>query len=560
MSEYSVSQQRTYQQWFLPTTILVLSLFAVALSSIAYTDSQNTNSYLMDLTVTEDASAGRIAQSIATTNRVTKQTIPYTDYTELGNVNMEDPSCTTEQYLNYAQNRVITTASGWKFAQKSGLEMVGRFSTNVEVKSAKPITLDTEKLFINNIEFIPGQGAGQKGDTGQKGETGDVGSPGPTGEKGEQGIQGTKGVQGVASVEAGDDGNDGFDGNVGNTGAKGATGEPGDVGDDGFLFNDPIMFESVADMNLVTGAEGEFAVIEANPGPGADDGKLYVFDDTTWLHLTTLSTPGADGDQGIQGNTIDGARGQKGEPGIDGSPGLDGIQGVPGQPGPRGDTGLAPSIGYTGIQGDQGDQGPVGEVGDDWEWTPANARAALQLTLSNVELSADSIGGTRVLECDILSPTYRGFVQVGYAFACPENSSGVCDCPTEPTHFEWFEIKSSVQRIYITSDVVDVDQPTKVYFELDNGLGSRMSDCVEIVQPTSIVQGEFNNLTGQTLPSVLLNIYVNECPVGQTMTDTSGRWSYVSSDTLYTGDLVTVIPVDRTYTYGINISSQIAMV
>ena len=103
--------------------------------------------------------------------------------------------------------------------------------------------------------------------------SGAQGLKGPSGEKGKKGELGT----------------------IGNTGVKG---EPGTD------FRIKYIFASIASMTA--GSLGDFALIDSGTGgAGADDGKLYFYNGSSWVYLSNLTSGvnivGPKGEVGIQG-------------------------------------------------------------------------------------------------------------------------------------------------------------------------------------------------------------------------------------------------------------------
>lgn len=531
--------------WFWPMTMLLLAILAVVLSSLALADSNevaNDTSAVVELVVLGDVKANRIGRGIATTNRITKQTIPYTTSIEAGNVNMDEDSCTTQQYLNFATNRVIVTGSGWKFIRTTNLKMQGNFSSSVVISSVKPITLVTEKLFLKGIEYDPNSGAGdpgQKGEIGVKGAKGEVGADGSDGAKGAEGDLGLAGEDSLVQGATGTDGQDGPDGATGDTGAKGADGEKGEPG---FLFNDPTVYPTIVHLLAATGmVDGDFGLIVTSPAAGPNDGELYGYDGTNWELIATLAAPGAKGAKGEPGLITDGDVGETGAVGAKGNSGPRGDQGETGAKGAKGQVGDDGVKGAKGDKGVTGPDGPDGESGNEWVWTAATATSALRSTLSNVALSSASLG-VRVLQFDVNNATYRGFVKVGWRFGCPQaDTPETCPCPSTYQYEAFFELKSENQTIYIASDIADVDDPSKVYFELEDGIGGTLSECVSVVIPSTLTTAGNQQLEGTSQALIDLIVYVDGCPVGQTRTDSSGNWSFVTPSVLTQGQVIAVI-------------------
>ena len=543
MSDTNIVYVSNVTPWFWPITILTLSVFALVLSSLALADSNNSSeAAVQNLTVLGDVVANRIGRGIARTNRITQQTIPTTTEIEVGNVNMVEDTCTTEQYLNYATNRVIVTGSGWKFIKRTDLEFSGSFSSLVEIKSVKPITLITEKLFLKGIEYDPNSGAGEKGDKGQQGDIGMKGIMGLQGPTGSDGKTGDLGPAGEDSKDKGEPGTDGQDGPAGQNGLQGLQGNPGNKGEPGFLFNDPTIFLTQAALLASSGTTvGDFAMVVTSPPADPNDGELYSWNGTGWDLIATVAAPGAKGAKGEKGTTTNGESGETGDVGPKGEAGPRGPQGEMGEKGEKGAKGEEGAKGDKGNKGNEGTTGPDGPKGDEWVWTPSNASSALKSTISNAALSVPTLG-VRVLQFDVTNSFYRGMVKVGYRFGCPEaNLPAVCDCPSTPQYTRWVELKEEAYRVFIPSSVEDVVNPTKVYFELEDGIGGTLSQCVSINLTSTLQQTSLQQIEGSSLPLVDLVVYVDGCTVGQTRTDSSGNWTFVSPEPLTQGQVITVI-------------------
>lgn len=533
--------------WFWPAVFLTLALFAVIISSLALADANTvdttTSSNAVEINVLGDVKANRIARGIARTNRITRQTIPYTDQVEAGNVNLIEEPCTTEQYLNFATNRVMVTGSGWKFIKRTNLQFDGSFSSDINIQSVKPLTLVAEKLFLKGVEYIPGAGAGPDGDKGQAGEKGEKGDTGLQGPTGPQGPDGEKGEQGEDSTVKGEPGADGKDGPDGQQGVLGQQGNPGDKGEPGFLFNDPTVFLTQASLLASTGTnEGDFAVVITSPPGDPNDGELYTWNGSGWDLIATLSPPGVQGDKGEKGLGEKGSIGETGDVGAKGDVGPRGPQGDAGEKGEKGVLGADGEKGQKGEKGGVGPQGPLGESGEPWVWTAENASSALRSVISNVALSQATLS-VRILQFDITNPFYRGFYRVGYQFACPESEQpSPCDCPTTPTHYRWVEQQTETHRVFIQSDLGGVNEPTKVYFELEDGIGGKLSQCVNLQVNSTIEQQGLQVLSGTTKMQLLdLVVYVDGCPVGTTRTDSSGNWTFTTPSPLLPGQVITVL-------------------
>jgi len=217
--------------------------------------------------------------------------------------------------------------------------------------------------------------------------SGAQGLKGPSGEKGKKGELGT----------------------IGNTGVKG---EPGTD------FRIKYIFASIASMTA--GSLGDFALIDSGTGGvGADDGKLYFYNGSSWVYLSNLTSGvnivGPKGEVGIQGTSgsnfeftytpssstaltnitgnngefalivssnadngklyewrsgtwilisnIIGPQGIAGTAGGNGAQGIQGIQGPIGPTGGQGIQGIQGLIGPTGSLGPTGPQGPQGPIG-----------------------------------------------------------------------------------------------------------------------------------------------------------------------------------------------------
>lgn len=94
---------------------------------------------------------------------------------------------------------------------------------------------------------------------------------------------------------------------VGETGLKGDTGNPGKD------FKIVKTFPSIAEMNGSGFSDGDFAMIASDVND-TDDGKLYVWNGTSFTYIADLS-----GSQGIKGDTgKTGDTGEKGDPGDQG--------------------------------------------------------------------------------------------------------------------------------------------------------------------------------------------------------------------------------------------------
>lgn len=95
---------------------------------------------------------------------------------------------------------------------------------------------------------------------------------------------------------------------IGETGLKGEKGDPGKD------FRIVKTFPSIAEMNGTGFSDGDFTMIASDVND-PDDGKLYVWNGTSFTYIADLS-----GSQGIKGDT-----GEKGDPGDKGETGAQGI-------------------------------------------------------------------------------------------------------------------------------------------------------------------------------------------------------------------------------------------
>lgn len=97
------------------------------------------------------------------------------------------------------------------------------------------------------------------------------------------------------------------------TSLVGATGLKGDKGDAGKDFRIVKTFPSIAEMNGDGFSDGDFTMIASDVND-PDDGKLYVWNGTSFTYIADLS-----GSQGIKGDTgKTGDTGEKGDPGDQG--------------------------------------------------------------------------------------------------------------------------------------------------------------------------------------------------------------------------------------------------
>lgn len=568
MSCASASATSICNGWFWPSVFITLSLFTVILSSLALADANTASpsdvTTAVEINVLGDVKASRIARPIARTNRITRQTIPYTEQAEVGNVNLIEDPCTTNQYLQYATNRVIVTGpSGWKFIKRTNLEFTGSFSSDVTIQSVKPITVMADALYLKGVEYIPGQSAGPQGDKGEVGAIGDKGELGPQGLPGPAGNTGDPGESGEDSKVKGEPGLDGQDGPDGQQGLEGAQGTPGDKGEPGFLFNDPIVYTTQAALLASTGtSEGDFALVVTSPPADPNDGELYTWNGTGWVLVATLSPPGVQGDKGEKGVGEKGSLGTVGDVGQKGELGPRGPIGDIGEKGEKGEIGEDGLKGAKGDKGEEGPLGPDGPSGDAWVWTPENASSALRSVLSNVALSSASLS-VRVLQFDVTNPFYRGNYRVGYRFACPAaDQPSTCTCPTTPEHYVWTEQQSETHRVFIQSSVAEIVDPTMVYFELEDGIGGKLSQCVTLQVNSTIEKKGLHLLTGSSISQLVdLVVYVDSCPVGTTRTDSSGNWTFTTPSPLLPGQVVTVLQSgvnDFTNTVGLSSTVGIA--
>lgn len=132
-------------------------------------------------------------------------------------------------------------------------------------------------------------------------------------------------------------------------GPKGDKGETGDAGKD---FKIVKTFTSIAEMNGDGFSDGDFAMIASDVND-PDDGKLYVWNGTSFTYIADLS-----GSQGIKGDT--GKPGDKGDKGDTGDQGLSAYQ-VAVNDGFSGsvDQWLTSLIGAKGDTGDKGDDAVI---------------------------------------------------------------------------------------------------------------------------------------------------------------------------------------------------------
>jgi hypothetical protein len=132
----------------------------------------------------------------------------------------------------------------------------------------------------------------------------------------------------------------------------GAKGDKGDKGDAGKDFKIVKTFPSIAAMNGDGFSDGDFTMI-ASDVSDPDDGKLYVWNGTSFTYIADLS-----GSQGIKGDT--GKTGDKGDKGDTGEQGLSAYQ-VAVNAGFSGSVGqwLASLVGAKGDKGDKGDDAVI---------------------------------------------------------------------------------------------------------------------------------------------------------------------------------------------------------
>jgi hypothetical protein len=274
-------------------------------------------------------------------------------------------------------------------------------SINPVIKSTVQIQSDWLESDSTQYDFIKNKPSSVKGDTGAtgpqglqgvegpKGDAGDTGNDGP---QGEQGVQGTQGIQGET-------GEQGIQGNDGSQGIQGIAGSAG------LGFKIAKTYTTVAlllaDITPTGITSGEFAIVTTVDPEDSDNGRLYLWNGTSYEYKVDMSlqpiqgeigltgaqgVKGDKGDQGVTGNTgstgtqgIEGPQGIKGDKGDTGTqgirgyqgiPGIQGIQGITGSTGPKGDKGDTGDTGSTGPKGDSGeDGGVVDQVQSDWNVT-----------------------------------------------------------------------------------------------------------------------------------------------------------------------------------------------
>ncbi|WP_421429908.1 collagen-like protein [Lactiplantibacillus plantarum] len=132
----------------------------------------------------------------------------------------------------------------------------------------------------------------------------------------------------------------------------GATGLKGDKGDAGKDFRIVKTFPSIATMNGDGFSDGDFTMIASDVND-PDDGKLYVWNGTSFTYIADLS-----GSQGIKGDT--GKTGDKGDKGDTGDQGLSAYQVAV-------NAGFSGSVNQwlaslTGAKGDKGDDAVINVI------------------------------------------------------------------------------------------------------------------------------------------------------------------------------------------------------
>jgi hypothetical protein len=201
-------------------------------------------------------------------------------------------------------------------------------------------------------------------------------------------------------------------GEKGQKGELGTTGDTGVKGEPGTDFRIKYIFASIASMTA--GSLGDFAIIDSGTGgTGADDGKLYFYNGSSWVYLSNLTSGvnivGPKGEVGVQGtsgsnfeftytpssalalSSITGNNGEFalivssdadngklyewrsgtwilisniiGPQGVAGTAGGNGAQGIQGPIGPVGPTGGQGIRGIQGLIGPTGLRGPTGPQG-----------------------------------------------------------------------------------------------------------------------------------------------------------------------------------------------------
>ena len=135
----------------------------------------------------------------------------------------------------------------------------------------------------------------------------------------------------------------------------GATGPKGDKGDAGKDFKIVKTFPSIAQMNGDGFSDGDFTMIASDVND-PDDGKLYVWNGTSFAYIADLS-----GSQGMKGDT--GKTGDKGDKGDTGDQGLSAYQ-VAVNSGFSGSVNqwLASLVGAKGDKGDKGNDAVINVV------------------------------------------------------------------------------------------------------------------------------------------------------------------------------------------------------
>lgn len=223
----------------------------------------------------------------------------------------------------------------------------------VRVEDSGPNTAKNLRFIFNNL----------KGDTGERGPAGLQGEPGPKGDVGPQGPQGEKGDPGTGVTIKG-------------------------------------TYDSVEDLNAVTGNEGDAYLV---------NGDLYVWsaNDSTWQNVGNIKGP----------------KGDKGDTGAPGATGPQGQQGIPGEQGERGPAGTDGKDGYTftpsvsesgeltwtksqgaggavpssiNIKGSKGDAGETGATGETGPQGPAgkDGAAGVAAGFGDVTATVDNNVGT----------------------------------------------------------------------------------------------------------------------------------------------------------------------
>lgn len=527
--------------WVWSVIVLIIALFSLILASIAFVDVTEHPLEVDELYVNGKVKAGRIARSVAESNRFTKETIPTMTTAEIGNVNIEDEEETTAQYVRYAKNRVLVTAGGWKYIKRTNLEIHGTFSSPVDIKSVKPISIEAEKLFIDGVEYIPGMTLGTKGDKGEPGIPGEKGQKGETGYVGLHGPQGPKGVPGEDNSTTGEKGDKGVPGRSGSEGETGDVGEVGPKGDAGFVFDDPIVFPTKSELLLSTGnTSGDFAMINTVPAGDVNDGEIYVWDGSDWALVSVASAVGDKGDKGQVGIAVSGVKGQKGEIGATGQKGEKGDRGDPGDkglPGDPGDTGIS---GSQGDKGDAGEPGDAGPKGDEFVWTSESARRNLATYISDLVLTRTTVSGVRQLQAKLLNKAWRGFVRIGYKFWCPDGHES-CETDMVPDHYIWRQLVTDNQTIVITSNPNEIMNPTNGFILIEDGLGAMSYAHAGSLPSAGVTSIGPNEVMGHAPAGSHLTVYVNGKPIGETRADSSNNWVFQTEIPIPHKQVLTVI-------------------